>query len=363
MTSDRADAGMDWGECWLEPGPIPPALASEVRQRVGAVPAWAPRLSRVPWVVRSFARVVGTELAYMPPALWGRIGLVVARENSCRYCYGMTRVLLKLVGHSDDAIDRLERDVHVADVSAADRAALAFARRVSQANPPPNAADVAELVRAGFSRPAIGEIIYASAFAGYPNRVATLFAIPPERFERWIDHPLARLVRPLIARQFRRKMKLRPEVPSPDPNTGPCANVVAALAGSPAAHVVRESVDEALASPILPRRTKLLMLAVIGRALDSGFAEAEARERLASEGLAATEVDDVVMSLGSAALDDRDRLLLPFARETVRYRSTAIQERTRELSARLPIEEVIEAAGVAALANAVARMAVLLETC
>jgi len=54
---------------------------------------------------------------------------------------------------------------------------------------------------------------------------------------------------------------------------------------------------------------------------------------------------------------------VPFARETVRYQPLAIQRRTRELARELSIEEVIEAAGVAALANAVGRLSVLLETC
>jgi len=50
----------------------------------------------------------------------------------------------------------------------------------------------------------------------------------------------------------------------PTPNTGPFREIVEALAGSPKAHVVREAVDDAFASSILPRRTKLLMMAVVG---------------------------------------------------------------------------------------------------
>jgi hypothetical protein len=176
-----------------------------------------------------------------------------------------------------------------------------------------------------------------------------------------VDRPLARLLRPLIARWIRGKR--RPAMPLPQPNTGLCADVVAALDGSPAAHVVRAIADDAIASTVLPRRTKLLMLAVIGRALGCDHAETEARNGLGTDGLGPADVDEILANLGSAKLDRRDALLVPFARETVRYRTAAIQRRTRELAQELPVEEVIEAAGVAALANAVGRLSVLLETC
>jgi alkylhydroperoxidase family enzyme len=152
-------------------------------------------------------------------------------------------------------------------------------------------------------------------------------------------------------------------MPLPQPNSGPCADVVAALAGSPAAHTVRTVVDEALGSPILPRRTKLLMLAVIGRALGCDHSEEEARAQLLGEGFTAADLDEVLANLGSPKLDRRDALLVPFARETVRYQVTSIQRRTRELARALSTEEVIEAVGIAALANAVGRLSVLLETC
>src|SRR5258705_13407357 len=105
------------------------------------------------------------------------------------------------------------------------------------------------------------------------------------------------------------------------------------------------------------------MLGVIGRALGCVRAETEARQGLAADGLGPADVEEIFKNLGSPKLDERDRLLVPFARETVRYRSGAIQERTHALAASLSPEEVIEAVGVTALANSVARLSVLLETC
>jgi alkylhydroperoxidase family enzyme len=341
---------------------VPPDLAAAIKNVTGgAIPEWGSRLASVPWVVRAFLRGIDKKVAHMPVELWDLIAFVVSQDNACRYCYGATRTVLKILGYGDNSIDRLERDVHLAELPPAEAAALHFARKVSQANPLPTAADLRELARAGFAQSAIAEIAYIAAFAGYGNRVATLFALPPDQLEQILKNPLMRLMRPLLARKFRGKRQ--PAAKLPAPNEPPFADLIAKLEGSPTAHAARSMLDEALASPELPRRTKLLMFAVIGRALGCEYIKQQAQRALQAETLAATDVDEVLSNLGSPKLDDREKLLIPFARETVRYRSLAIQQRTRELSARLRIEELIEAVGVAALANSMARLAVLLDPC
>jgi AhpD family alkylhydroperoxidase len=353
--------GMEWGESLLAPGPVPPALAAEVRKITGGIlPAWATHLASVPWLVRGFARLNAKRVAFMPLPLFDLIPLVVSQDNSCRYCFGAIRAVLSVQGYDDDTISRMERDIHLAKLSPAEVVALQFARKVSQANPRPTAGDLAALEHAGFSRGAVAEIAYVASFSGFHNRIATFFALPTERFTGWITHPLARLVRPLLARQFRGK----PAAPVPlPPNTGPCAEVITALDGSPTARAVRQTVDEALTSPILPLRTKLLMFAVIGRALGCDHAEAEARARLAPEGFSSADVEEVLATLGSSRLDAREALLVPWARETVRYRPLAIQDRTRDLVRHMDETAVIEACGISALANSIARLSILLERC
>jgi AhpD family alkylhydroperoxidase len=354
-------AGMEWGTPWLDPGPVPPDLAAAVKKSTGGIlPGWATRLSSVPWLVHGFARLNEKRVAHMPLALFDLIGMVVSQDNSCRYCFGAVRAVLNVQGYDDATIRRMEQDIHLANFSRAEVAALHFARKVSQANPRPSASDLQALSQAGFSPPAVAEIAYVASFAGFFNRISTFFALPPEPFERWLTHPLARLVRPLLARQFR---GVRHPSVSLQANDGACAEVIAALDGSPAAHAVRQTVDEALASPVLPRRTKYLLLAVIGRALGCDHAEDEARAALAADGFAPRDVEDVLANLGSPRLDAREAVLVPWARETVRYRPLAIQERTRDLTRHMTAAEVIEAAGIAALANSIARLSILLETC
>jgi alkylhydroperoxidase family enzyme len=269
--------------------------------------------------------------------------------------------MLKMVGFDDPLIEALERDIQLADLAEPDRLALDFARKVSKSNPRPRPEDRERLRRAGYSDAAVAEIAYAAAVCVVSNRMATLLALPAERMVLWADHPMARLLRPITARILR----VRPAKaePLPQPNDGPCAEVVAALAGAPAARELREVIDEALASPVLPRRTKLLMMGVIGRALGCAHAEEEVRAGLLAEGFDAAELADVLANLASPRLDEREALLVPYARETVRYRNVDVQERTRVLAERLSRAEVLEAVGIASLANGVCRLSVLLDAC
>jgi alkylhydroperoxidase family enzyme len=354
-------AAMEWGECWVPPGKVPADLAAEVKKAVGILPGWATRLSPVPWLVRACARLNQKTVAYMPLELFDRITLLVSQDNSCRYCYGLVRAMLSVQGYADDSLDRIERELYVATVAPAEVAAFRFARKVSLANPRPTAADLAALVDAGFERPAIAEIVFVAAISGFHNRISTFFALPPElRVERWLMDPIVRLVRPFVARRFRGAVQCPRPLVSSD---GPCAAVVAALDGSPLALNLRGTIDEAFASAVLPRRTKLLLFAVIGRALGCARTEREAREGLGAEGFTPGDVDAILANLSSPRLEAREAVLVPWARETVRYRPLAIQERTRALADHMELTEVIEAAGIAALANSIARMSILLETC
>ena len=361
MSISEAAAQIEWNECWLDRRPVPPELAAEVRHLLGIVPDWIGRVADVPWLPRAFAALNHPLFAHMPPHLWRLIAFVVSQDQSCRHCYGLTRSMLKMLGFEDQWIEALERDVQLANLAEPDRLALDFARRVSKANPRPRSTDRARLAAAGFTDAAVAEIAYAASAAVVSNRIATLLALPSERMVLWADRPITRLLRPVTSRIFR----VRPAKaePLPQPNDGPCAEVVAALAGAPAARVLRRMIDEAMASPVLPRRTKLLMTGVIGRALDCAHAEQEVRAGLLADGFDAGEVADVLGNLASPRLDARETLLVPYARETVRYRNTDIQERTRLLAERMSRAEVLEAVGVASLANGVCRLSVLLDAC
>src|ERR1051325_7257442 len=132
----------DWGECMVPRVPVPPELAAGVRAAVGAVPDWLARVAPCRWLVRAMCDAMTKPLAHAPPQLVDLIGIVVSQDNSCRYCYGVQRTIMRILGYRDDYIERLLRDVHAADVTPAERAALDFARRVSRAAPLPRRAEL-----------------------------------------------------------------------------------------------------------------------------------------------------------------------------------------------------------------------------
>jgi AhpD family alkylhydroperoxidase len=349
----------EWPECLLARAEMPPALAREIRAMVGRGPALINYLAHAPWMARAVARVINGGPAYLSPALADRIGLVVAQDNSCRYCYGMQRSLLRIAGRSETDVDRIVRDSMVVDLSPVERAAVDYARRLSRCNPRPSRADFERVVATGLDPRAAVEVAVYVTEGSFMNRVATLAALPFEPLESLTQAPYFRLIRPFIARGLR---KPPPRPVPPPPNDGPYAGVVTALGDSPWAPVVRATIDDALASPILPLRTKALMMAVVARALDCAWGECEARALLDREGFAAADVDEVLQTLSSPRLDAREAGVVPFARETVRYQAAAVQARMRQVARALSHAETTEVIGVISLANGLCRLSVLVDS-
>jgi hypothetical protein len=149
----------------------------------------------------------------------------------------------------------------------------------------------------------------------------------------------------------------------PDAVTGPVMTaftpVAALVAGTNAGATLMAAVHDAFASPVLPGRTKALVFAVVARALGSRVCIAVTDALLEREGLAADVRERVLGTLGGPELDANEAALLPWARETSFYRTEVIQRRTQELRDRIGVEAVTEAIGLAALANAVARIGML----
>src|SRR5690349_23672755 len=233
--------GDAWPDCIVPSGPVPRELTSSVRARMGAVPGWLSHLAPCPWLVHTMASLVANPFTALSPELVDRIHLVVSQNNSCRYCYGVQRAVLRIHGYTDADIERLVRDVQTGNESAAERAVVDFARRVSRANPRPGRAEFGHLVESGLDPLAALEAAFSAAAGNFANRVATLVALPAESLEDIVRHPLFRVIRPLMA--WRMRPRPRPREPLPEPNTGPGARVVAALAGSPAARVLRRAIE------------------------------------------------------------------------------------------------------------------------
>src|SRR5204862_7816056 len=136
-----ASANLEWGECIVPAAPVPPALQAEVRKAVGAVPGWLARLAPSPWLVRALSEIIARPFAHAPLEVVNQVALVVSQENSCRYCYGIQREVLKIFGQRDEYIDALGRDAQVGDLTPASLAAVDLTQQLTRANPQPGGAD------------------------------------------------------------------------------------------------------------------------------------------------------------------------------------------------------------------------------
>ncbi|MFQ5418618.1 MAG: carboxymuconolactone decarboxylase family protein, partial [Myxococcota bacterium] len=149
-----------------------------------------------------------SELEYAPlihvdHELRGLIALVVSQDNSCRFCYAATRVLLSIIGMPDERIRKLEHALQTAQYDPRVKPALDFARRISRSNPPPSAADKKALVEAGYGDEAIKELAFAAGGVVLANCVHTFPALPPQRTEWLAESWFARLFHPLLAWRMR----------------------------------------------------------------------------------------------------------------------------------------------------------------
>jgi alkylhydroperoxidase family enzyme len=348
----------EWEECILDPG-RDPEVERFLRKNLGASPPGLQGFAKCPWILRFFIgfNLRNGMLAHTSFELADLVGLVVSQDNSCRYCFAEQRFLLRATGMREARIRRLEQDLATAELRERELFALEFARHLSRSNPLPGDRDWKPLLDAGFSEDAVKELAFVAALTAAFNRMVTLPALPPQAIERHPDRLRVRLLGPLLrfAIQARRR-KGRPEALAEGSRSGPFSNLILGLDGLPLARVLREIVDEAWSSPILPARTKALVVAVVARGIGAAASESEARRLLAEEGMTSADLDGVLAHLASPKLDRIEALCVPFARETIRYRPAQVQRRARKVREQLSGPQFLELVGVASLANMLCRL-------
>jgi alkylhydroperoxidase family enzyme len=99
---------------------------------------------------------------------------------------------------------------------------------------------------------------------------------------------------------------------------------------------------------------------VIARGLSCADCASELAPALAREGLEGAALDRILTHLDGPELDPLERLLVPFARETIWYEPVRIQRRARALREQMSEPELVEAIGVAALGNGLCRMGTII---
>jgi len=355
----KALQDVEWRDPLVEPRSNP-ELESWIRTHAASDYPHAPYLADCPWMLHADAYFDESYIYITDIA--GLIYLTVSRDNSCRFCYGAVRFLMRLQGMSESEIERLERDIDTAAIEPRIQLALDFARRVSRANPVPGDSDKQALHQAGYNDTGIKEIAFQAADVIFHNRMSTLLALPIGYSEILKDKGMFAVLREQFGELISQILRPgKPERLTDDMKTGPYSHVVVALDGIAQARLLRTVLDEAWASPNLPARTKALIFAVIARGLGSKAAEKESCRLLGLQGLAPDRVDTILAHLAAPELDEVETRILPYVRDTIWYQAPTAQRRGRELRAHLTNAQFLETVGIAALANMICRLELVLD--
>jgi len=355
---DSALSHVAWETSLVEPG-HDRAMEAYARRRLGMPHITVRYFLAAPWVARAAVdlHVEFGLLLKLDQRTADLIGLVVSQENSCRFCYAIVRSTLWLQGMDAERIRRVEQDFGRADLAPRAQAAIAYARAQSRSGPAGALAAWQTLRDAGIDTLEAKEIAFTVAVSDFNNRTHTMVAVPYLPAERMPEHALTRLLRPVIDRVLsKHRSRGQPAAAPPADPSLPYGRLIAAFAGSPIAAALQRLLGEMWASPLLSRRCKLLMFAVVSRGLPCEVCELEITRALQREGLAAEAVERILGRLDAPELDATERRLLPLARETLWYEPAVLQRRVRALRDALSPPQLIEAIGVAALANALCRM-------
>jgi uncharacterized peroxidase-related enzyme len=295
---------LQWEEP-LVPETVDPVWEAEVHAIMPTMPGSFRRTASSPWVRRAYLDLVRAPMSNISVAEAELAGMVTSQENACRYCYGSARFRMKMIGFSDEMIDRIERNAQLVEADPRERELVQFCRNLARSKPRPSRQAREVLQSVGFSALATAELAAVVALVGFCNRVSTLLAVPPEL-----------------------------EMEAQAKNMKGIWNKLTAL------HLV---------------------FAVIARTLECGLCENTARDLLEAEGCPRATLDEVLSTLGSPALTEMEALLVPWARDTVWMpeQPARIQERTRPLLDALGPEVLVEAVGAAALANGCVRLTML----
>src|SRR5262245_37737276 len=260
-----------WETCLLTPT-RDDAMESYARAKMGMPLPMIRYFSSLPWLSHAmvdlhpeYGLLMSLELE-----LNDLIQLVVSQENSCRFCYAAVRAMLRIQGMSEDRIRSVEGSLTRADVSPREAAALAFARALTRSTPAAASAAKQALLHTGVSVADMKEIAFVASVINFTNRAATTPAIPPYSIEQMPRKLHFRFLRPFIARMLRKARSRGQATPLDSGLSYPYAGLVESFAGSPIAPALAKALAEMWASPVLTRRCKLLLFAVIARGLRFG---------------------------------------------------------------------------------------------
>lgn len=354
-------SAIEWGAPLLEPV-HDSALEKPVRDALGFVPPWTRPFLPAPWVAIAVTQLLPEQglLLRLDFNTSDLVSLVVSQENSCRYCYAVSRAMLRIQGMSEERIEQLERQLAAVELDPRRAAMVRFARRMARANPVLSPRDLEPLRAAGVDAEEIREVAFVVASNTVLNRVNSIAASSVRFWEQLPERWWIRALGPLKGILLDRIRKHGHSPAGAVEGESPYRSLFRAYAGSPIGPRLDRMVNLMWASPILSRRSKALMIAMIGRSLGCEHSARAARSVLREEGMADVDIDQVLAHAGGPQISEEEALLANFARDSVWYEISHIQRRSRELHGRLSAPAFVETIGVVSLANAICRLATVL---
>ncbi len=350
---------LDWAEPML---PVVPNTEWEatVKKQMGTIPDVMTRVSGSPWLRELMLKGMRVQAKYIPKHLEEMGTLICSQENACRFCYGVARAQMKLFGYSDKLINSIEQDMLMAELDEKDRTFIRFCRNLARSKPRPSKADKEKLLSLGFSSLQVTEMAFQIARECFVNRVVTFISSPPMgAFEKLPNSFIGRLFRPIIARKLRSLGYAGDG--SFEVEDGPFLPVTKALSEIPTAIIFKEGLQGAFESEVLSKELKILMFGVVARTLNCDYCSTACHNLAEDYGFDREAYNDALATLSLPGLSAQEQQLLHWTRETVHYQTGPIQSRVKELSTQVSNDKLLEAIGVASLANSVVRLAVLME--
>ena len=332
---------------------------TEVKADIGRVADIHMRTSRSVWLRNTILKWPRYEATTFPRKLADICGLVAAQENACRYCFGVARSWMRLWGYSQKMINNIERNALMAELDEREKVFIRFCRNLARSNPKPPKGDRDELLRLGYSRLAVAEMAFLITNHCFVNRVSTFIAVPPmDGLERLPSSVLGKILRPVFGWKLRSIGWTETGKLEGDPDSFP--GVVQKLIGLPAAKAMDNALKGAFESEVLSRKLKVLMFAVVANSLECEFCIAETHAMALECGFTEEEFSKALATLSSPYLNENEEKILSWTRETIHFQNGPMQSRVRELAQEVGETMMLEAIGVASLANSTVRLAVLL---
>jgi alkylhydroperoxidase family enzyme len=78
---------------------IPTGLEAEAKRKLGLVPRLVSFVAPSPWLPRAMLDLMTLAYSHADPGLTRLVAVVASYENACRYCYGTSRTVLRMLEH------------------------------------------------------------------------------------------------------------------------------------------------------------------------------------------------------------------------------------------------------------------------